>query len=108
MENMSQVPYYLDQARNGYRLGNGAVIDGLVKDGLTDVYSNGHMGNCAELCAKEYGFTREQQDAYAIESYKRAAAAWTAGKFKDEIIPVKCLHVKVTRCWFRKMKNIKQ
>lgn len=88
MENMSQVPYYLDKARNGYRLGNGTIIDGLVKDGLTDVYHNNHMGNSAELCAKECNITREDQDAYAIESYKRSAAAWTAGKFKDEVIPV--------------------
>lgn len=88
MENMSQVPYYLDNARNGYRLGNGAVVDGLVKDGLTDVYKNYHMGNAAELCAKECNVTREEQDAYAIESYKRSAAAWASGKFADEIVPV--------------------
>lgn len=88
MENMSQVPYYLDNARNGYRLGNGVVIDGLVKDGLTDVYNNYHMGNAAELCAKECKISREDQDAFAIESYKRAAAAWTAGKFNNEITAV--------------------
>ena len=88
MENMSQVPYYLDQARNGYRLGNGTIIDGLVKDGLTDVYHQNHMGNSAELCAREMKITREQQDAYAIESYKRSAAAWAEGKFTDEIVPV--------------------
>ena len=88
MENMSQVPYYLDNARTGYRLGNGTVIDGLVKDGLTDVYNNYHMGNAAELCAKECKISREDQDAFAIESYKRSAAAWTAGKFNDEIVPV--------------------
>ena len=88
MENMSAVPYYLDNARNGYRLGNGTVIDGLVKDGLTDVYNNYHMGNAAELCAKECHISRGEQDAFAIESYKRSAAAWAAGKFKDEIVPV--------------------
>jgi acetyl-CoA C-acetyltransferase len=88
MENMSAVPYYLDQARTGYRLGNGVVIDGLVKDGLTDVYHQNHMGNSAELCAKEYGITREQQDAFAIESYKRSALAWKDGKFAEEVIPV--------------------
>ncbi|TND02879.1 MAG: acetyl-CoA C-acetyltransferase [Bacteroidetes bacterium] len=88
MENMTQVPYYLDKARNGYRLGNGSVIDGLVKDGLTDVYHQNHMGNSAELCAKECNISREEQDAFAIESYKRSAAAWAAGKFKDEVIPV--------------------
>ncbi|MBL0913010.1 MAG: acetyl-CoA C-acyltransferase [Bacteroidia bacterium] len=88
MENMTQVPYYLDSARNGYRLGNGQVIDGLVKDGLTDVYHNYHMGNAAELCAKECNISREEQDAYAIESYKRSQAAWAAGKFSEEIVPV--------------------
>ncbi len=88
MENMSNVPYYLDKARNGYRLGNGTVIDGLVKDGLTDVYNDYHMGNAAELCATECKISREDQDAYAIESYKRSKAAWEAGKFKDEVIPV--------------------
>lgn len=88
MENMSSVPYYLDKARNGYRLGHGQIIDGLVKDGLTDVYHNYHMGNAAELCAKECKITREEQDAYAIESYKRSAEAWKAGKFNDEIVPV--------------------
>jgi len=88
MENMTQVPYYLDAARNGYRLGNGQLIDGLVKDGLTDVYHNYHMGNAAELCARECGISREEQDAFAIESYKRSQAAWAAGKFAEEIIPV--------------------
>lgn len=88
MENMTQVPYYLDSARNGYRLGNGQVIDGLVKDGLTDVYHNYHMGNAAELCARECNISREEQDAYAIESYKRSQAAWAAGKFSEEIVPV--------------------
>lgn len=88
MENMTQVPYYLDSARNGYRLGNGQLIDGLVKDGLTDVYHNYHMGNAAELCAKECNISREEQDAYAIESYKRSQAAWAAGKFSEEIVPV--------------------
>jgi len=88
MENMTQVPYYLEQARNGYRLGNGAVVDGLVKDGLTDVYNNYHMGNAAELCAKECGITREEQDSFAIESYTRSQKAWAEGKFNDEIVPV--------------------
>src|SRR6201993_5308838 len=78
MENMTATPYYLDNARNGYRLGNGTVIDGLVKDGLTDVYHQNHMGNSAELCAKDMKITREEQDAFAIESYTRAAAAWKA------------------------------
>jgi len=88
MENMSQVPYYLENNRWGAKYGNGAVIDGLAKDGLTDVYHNYPMGNCAELCAKDMSFTREQQDEFAIESYKRSAAAWAAGKFKEEIVPV--------------------
>lgn len=88
MENMSQVPYYLENARYGYKLGNGALVDGLVKDGLTDVYNNYHMGNAAELCAKECKISREEQDKYAVESYKRSAAAWAAGKFSDEIVPV--------------------
>ena len=88
MENMSNVPYYLDNARNGYRLGNGVVTDGLVKDGLTDVYHNNHMGNSAELCAKDMNISREEQDAFAIESYKRSQASWAAGKFNEEIVGV--------------------
>jgi acetyl-CoA C-acetyltransferase len=88
MENMSQAPYYLDKARTGYKYGNGQVIDGLTKDGLIDVYNNYPMGNAAELCAKEYNITREDQDAFAINSYKKSAAAWEAGKFNDEIVPV--------------------
>ncbi len=88
MESMSNVPYYLDKARTGYRLGNGTLIDGLVKDGLWDVYKDYHMGNAAELCASTMNITREDQDAYAIESYKRAVAAFSAGKFKDEIVTV--------------------
>jgi acetyl-CoA C-acetyltransferase len=88
MENMSAVPYYLDKARNGYRLGNGQMIDGLIKDGLWDVYKDYHMGNAAELCATECKISREDQDAYAIESYKRAQTAWSKGLFKDEVVPV--------------------
>lgn len=89
MESMSNVPYYLDKARNGYRLGNSTIIDGLVKDGLWDVYNDYHMGSAAELCAVECHISREDQDAYAIESYKRSATAYAAGKFKNEITPVK-------------------
>jgi acetyl-CoA C-acetyltransferase len=88
MENMSSVPYYLDKARNGYRLGNGQIIDGLVKDGLWDVYNDYHMGSAAELCAEECKISREDQDAYAIESYKRAQKAQAEGKFKNEITPI--------------------
>jgi acetyl-CoA C-acetyltransferase len=88
MESMSNVPYYLDKARNGYRLGNGQITDGLVKDGLWDVYNDYHMGSAAELCAVDCNVTREEQDAFAIESYKRAQASQAAGKFTDEITPV--------------------
>ena len=88
MENMSSVPYYMDKARNGYRLGDGALIDGLVKDGLTDVYNKVHMGVCAEKCADEMNFSREDQDGFALTSYHRSAAAWGTGKFTDEVIPV--------------------
>jgi acetyl-CoA C-acetyltransferase len=96
MENMSQVPFYLENNRWGAKYGNGTVIDGIAKDGLIDVYGNVPMGNCAELCAKEMNFTREQQDAFAIESYKRSAAAWTAGKFTEEIVPVEIVTKKGT------------
>lgn len=88
MESMSNVPFYLDKARTGYRLGHGQVTDGLVKDGLWDVYNDYHMGSAAELCAVEHQISREEQDAYATESYKRAQAAQAAGKFKEEIVPV--------------------
>lgn len=88
MENMSSVPHYFAKGRNGQKLGDMKLIDGLVKDGLTDVYNKVHMGNCAELCAKEMNFSREQQDAFAIESYNRSASAWKNGKFKDEVVPV--------------------
>jgi acetyl-CoA C-acetyltransferase len=88
MESMSQVPFYSDATRWGAKYGNSTLIDGLAKDGLTDVYGNVPMGNCAELCAKEQKFTREEQDAFAVESYKRSAAAWSAGKFKEEVVPV--------------------
>ncbi|MFB6454584.1 acetyl-CoA C-acyltransferase [Chitinophaga sp. Hz27] len=88
MENMSQIPYYLDKARTGYRLGHGNIIDGIIRDGLWDPYKDFHMGNAAELCATEYHITREDQDAYAIQSYKRAAAAWEKGYYKSEVVPV--------------------
>jgi len=89
MESMSKVPYYLPKARTGYRLGNGEIVDGLVMDGLTDVYNQYHMGNAAELCATENDISREDQDAFAIQSYERSSAAWAAGKFQEEIVPVK-------------------
>lgn len=88
MESMSQVPYYLDKARDGYRLGHGQLTDGLIKDGLWDVYNDFHMGNAGEICAKDKGITREAQDAYATESYRRALAAIADGAFADEIAPV--------------------
>lgn len=88
MESMSNVPYYLDKARNGYRLGHGQLTDGLVKDGLWDVYNDYHMGSAAELCAADCDISREQQDAFAVESYNRAKAAQIAGRFSNEITPV--------------------
>ncbi len=88
MENMSRTPFYLEQARYGYRFGNGQLIDGIGKDGLTDVYHQTAMGVSADNTAKEHKITREEQDAFAIESYTRAANAWKAGKFADEVIPV--------------------
>lgn len=88
MENMSAVPHYLPNSRNGQKLGNITMVDGLVNDGLTDVYNNYHMGNAAELCAKECNITREDQDEFAIESYKRSAKAWENGWFNNEVIPV--------------------
>jgi acetyl-CoA C-acetyltransferase len=87
MENMSMTPHYL-AGRNGQKLGDIKLKDGLVLDGLTDVYSQQHMGVFADLCATEYNITREDQDAYAVKSYNRSAEAWKAGKFKDEIVPV--------------------
>ncbi|MEJ6736803.1 MAG: acetyl-CoA C-acyltransferase [Flavobacteriales bacterium] len=87
MENMSQVPHYMN-ARVSTKLGDVKMIDGMVKDGLTDVYNKVHMGVCAEKCATENNITREDQDAFTIESYNRSAAAWDAGKFNDEIVPV--------------------
>lgn len=87
MENMSAVPHYV-AGRVGQKLGDIKMVDGMLKDGLTDVYSNGHMGLCAELCAREKNVSREEQDAFAIESYNRSAAAWQAGKFSDEVVAV--------------------
>lgn len=87
MENMSQVPHYMN-GRNGVKLGDIKMRDGMVLDGLWDVYNNKHMGNCAETCAKEYNFSREEQDAFALESYRRASDAWSNGKFNDEVVPV--------------------
>lgn len=87
MESMSQTPHYVSM-RNGHKYGPGKMIDGIMNDGLMDVYSNQLMGSCAEVCAKEENITREDQDNFAIESYQRAAKAWENGWFKDEIVPV--------------------
>ncbi|UFH32703.1 acetyl-CoA C-acyltransferase [Chryseobacterium sp. C-71] len=87
MENMSSVPHYYN-ARNATKLGDVKMQDGMVLDGLTDVYNKVHMGVCAEKCATDYHFTREDQDNFAIESYKRSAKAWSEGKFAEEVIPV--------------------
>lgn len=88
MENMSRVPYYLPRSSGLPAFGNVQLEDGLIKDGLTDVYDQFHMGNCAENTVKKHGITREMQDQYAIQSYERAQAAWKANAFKDEIAPV--------------------
>ena len=88
MESMSNIPYYIPKARYGYKYGNGELVDGLLKDGLWEVYNQFPMGNCADNTAKEMGITREEQDEYAINSYKRVASSTEAGFFKDEIVPV--------------------
>ncbi|MCO5233669.1 MAG: acetyl-CoA C-acyltransferase [Chitinophagales bacterium] len=88
MESMSNAPFYLPSGRTGIRYGNGEIVDAIVRDGLQDPYKKYMMGNTAELCASQYNFTREQQDAYAIESYKRAANAYANGYFNDELAPV--------------------
>uniref|UniRef100_A0A4W5L9T7 acetyl-CoA C-acetyltransferase n=1 Tax=Hucho hucho TaxID=62062 RepID=A0A4W5L9T7_9TELE len=87
MENMSLIPHYM-HLRNGTKFGPSSMVDGLQKDGLTDAYDNNAMGVCADLCATEYNFTREDQDNFAIQSYERSAKAWNAGKFDNEIVPV--------------------
>jgi len=87
MENMSSVPHYYN-ARNATKLGDVKMLDGMVLDGLTDVYNKIHMGVCAEKCATDYSFTREDQDNFAVESYRRSAQAWSEGRFADEVVPV--------------------
>lgn len=88
MENMTLAPYYLEKARGGYRMGHGELVDGMIKDGLWDPYEDKHMGQCGELCAEKFGFTREMQDEYALRSYKRAQHAVEQGWFNREIEPV--------------------
>lgn len=87
-ENMSLAPHLLENVRNGYRMGPSQLTDSMIKDGLWDPYNNMHMGNCGEICAKEFNFTREAQDAFAIDSYKKAQEAQKNGAFKNEIVPV--------------------
>lgn len=87
MENMSMIPHYMN-GRKGQKFGNIQIEDGLLKDGLVNVYDGKHMGTCGDACASKYDFSREDQDAFAIESYKRSADAWKSGKFDDEVIPV--------------------
>ena len=88
MESMTNAPYLLPKARSGYRMGNGEIVDSMIYDGLWDPYDNMHMGNCGDSVAAKYDFTREDQDAFAIESYQRAQAAQKEGRFKEEIVPV--------------------
>jgi acetyl-CoA C-acetyltransferase len=88
MESMTNAPYVLPKARAGYRMGNGEIVDSMIHDGLWDPYDNMHMGNCGDLVAQKYGFTREDQDRFAVRSYQRAQAAQKEGKFKEEIVPV--------------------
>jgi acetyl-CoA C-acetyltransferase len=87
-ENMSRAPYLLERARSGYRMGNGEIVDAMIRDGLWDVYNNVHMGTCGDRCAEKYGFTRQQQDDFAVASFKRALAAAEKGSFAAEIEPV--------------------
>jgi acetyl-CoA C-acetyltransferase len=88
MESMSQAPFLAAGVRDGLRLGHGRLVDSMIHDGLWDPYNDLHMGNCAELCVKEYGITREEQDAYSLESYRRARAAAESGLFAEEVVPV--------------------
>ena len=88
MESMSNSPYLLEKARDGYRMGHGKIIDSMIRDGLWDVYNDFHMGNAAEICAKECAISREAQDEFAIMSYKRAQGAISEGRFKEEIVPL--------------------
>jgi acetyl-CoA C-acetyltransferase len=99
-ESMSNIPYYLLKARYGFKYGNGELFDGLTYDGLTDVYNHCAMGVCADNTAKEMNISRADQDAYAINSYKRSAAAWAAGKFKDEIVGVELVDKKGNKTLF--------
>jgi len=94
IESMSNAPYIIPKARNGYRMGHGAILDSMINDGLWDIYNNIHMGNCAEACAREYQFKREELDAFAVESYNRTLNAQQKGIFKDEIVPIEIISKK--------------
>jgi len=96
MENMSRAPYLLDRARTGYRMGNGELIDSMIRDGLWDIYNNVHMGTCGDRCAAKFQFTRQQQDDFAAASYKRALAAVASGVFAQEIVAVNAPAGKIT------------
>ncbi len=100
MESMSNIPFYLTKARTGYKYGNGELVDGLQFDGLTDIYNHCAMGVCADNTAKEMNISRQDQDAYAINSYKRSAASWAADKFKDEIVSVEVVDRKGNKTLF--------
>lgn len=93
-ESMSNAPYLLSKARQGYRLGHGELIDSMIHDGLWDVYTQQHMGHCGDLCARKYGFSREEQDTFAMESYTRAIQAWKEGFYEGEVVPVEVPHRK--------------
>ena len=108
MESMSNVPYYLDKARNGYKLGHGQLIDGLIKDGLWDVYNDYHMGNAAENTAREMNITREAQDQFAISSYQKAQSAWDSKAFDSEIIPVEILQKGKDSIWINTDEEFKK
>ena len=95
-ENMSRAPYLLEKARTGYRMGHGELIDSMIRDGLWDVYNNMHMGLCGDKCAAKYNFSREEQDTFAITSYKRAQEATAKGIFAEEIVPVEVTSGKTT------------
>lgn len=107
MENMSMVPFYSPQTRGGQKLGNVSLLDGIMTDGLNDAYSKEAMGICAELCAEEEGFSREQQDAFAVESYKRSTVAWTEGRFEQEIVPVEVPQRKGESIWVKEDEEYK-
>lgn len=102
MESMSQAPFLLRNARSGFRMGNQTLVDSMIEDGLWDPYHSQHMGNCAELCAREYQFSRQEQDEYAIESFKRAIKAQNGNKFKFEIVPVELMKKKGENFLFEK------